>query len=73
MTQWQPASPDPSTQSQLKLTLRKAEAAIALGVSERTLHKLLKTEQIGSFKLDRAVLIPVAELEAFIARKGGLS
>tara|TARA_R110002072_G_scaffold42064_12_gene118126 strand:+ start:76951 stop:77166 length:216 start_codon:yes stop_codon:yes gene_type:complete len=54
-----------------RLTLRKTEAAKALGVSERTLHKLLKTEQIGSFKLDRAVLIPVSELEAFIVRKGG--
>ena len=57
--------------SDLRLTLRKHEAAKALGVSERTLHTLLKSGQIGSIKLDRIVLIPVAELQAFIVRKGG--
>lgn len=61
-----------SDSSPERLTLRKSEAAAALGVSQRTLHNLLKSGQIGSFKLNRAVLIPVAELEAFIARKGGL-
>tara|TARA_R110002111_G_C6003165_1_gene373392 strand:- start:1560 stop:1769 length:210 start_codon:yes stop_codon:yes gene_type:complete len=50
-----------------RLTLRKGEAARALGVSERTLHDLLKSGQIGSFKLGRAVLIPVAEIKAFIS------
>jgi excisionase family DNA binding protein len=66
----------PSTESSPeRLTLRKNEAAAALGVSQRTLHKLLKSGQIGSFKLDRAVLIPVAEIKAFIAQqmqRGGL-
>ncbi len=52
-----------------RLTLRKSEAARALGVSERTLHNLLKSGRIGSFKLDRAVLIPVAGIEAFIAQQ----
>lgn len=58
----------------MRLTLRKSEAARALGVSDRTLHELLKSGQIGSLKLDRAVLIPVAEIEAFIAlgvQRGG--
>ncbi len=71
MNNWQPPAPTPNPPSDLRLTLRKREAANALGVSERTLHTLLKSGQIGSFKLDRIVLIPVAELEAFIARKGG--
>lgn len=60
--------------NETRLTLRKSEAARALGVSDRTLHELLKSGQIGSFKLDRAVLIPVAEIEAFISlgiRSGG--
>jgi excisionase family DNA binding protein len=68
---WQPPTPTTNPPSDLRLTLRKREAAKALGVSERTLHTLLKSGQIGSFKLDRIVLIPVAELQAFIARKGG--
>lgn len=71
MNNWQPPTPINNPSSEFRLTLRKREAAIALGVSERTLHKLVMTGQIGSFKLDRAVLIPVSELEAFIARKGG--
>lgn len=71
MKNWQPPTPIDNPPSELRLTLRKREAAKALGVSERTLHTLLKSGQIGSFKLDRIVLIPVAELEAFIARKGG--
>ena len=60
-----------SGSSPQRMTLRKSEAAAALGVSPRTLHALLQSGQIGSFKLDRIVLIPVAELQAFIARKGG--
>jgi len=70
---WQPPTPTTNPSSDLRLTLRKHEAAKTLGVSERTLHTLLKSGQIGSFKLDRIVLIPVAELEAFIARKGELA
>lgn len=61
-------SPSPDS-SPKRLTLRKKEAAAALGVSQRTLHKLLKSGKIGSFKLDRAVLIPVSGLEAFIAQQ----
>ena len=60
--------------TETRLTLRKSEAARALGISERTLHNLLKSGQIGYFKLNRAVLIPVAEIEAFITlgiKRGG--
>lgn len=60
--------------TETRLTLRKSEAARALGISERTLHNLLKSGQIGSFKLNRAVLIPIAEIESFITlgiKRGG--
>lgn len=49
-----------------RLTLRKREAARALGVSERTLHTLLSTGAIPSLKVGRAVLIPLDGLQAFI-------
>jgi excisionase family DNA binding protein len=65
-----PPMPSDNLPPNPRLTLRKREAAKALGLSERTLHELLKSGQIGSFKLNRAVLIPVAELESFISRRG---
>jgi len=65
---WQSPALNKISPSEPRLTFRKWEAAKALGVSERTLHDLLKSGQIKSLKLNRAVLIPVAELEAFISR-----
>lgn len=47
-----------------------------IGVSERTLRELMRQGEIHYAKLDRAVLIQVRELEAFIERrttKGGVS
>jgi len=47
-----------------------------IGVSERTLRELMRQGEIPFAKLDRAVLIQVSELEAFIERrtmKGGAS
>ena len=65
-------NPSPNADpSEPRLTFRKWEAAKALGVSERTLHDLLKSGQIKSFKLNRTVLIPVVELEAFITQRTG--
>lgn len=55
----------------LRLTYRKREAAAALGISERTLHDLLATREIPSFKLNRAVLIPVEGIRAYIQRQTG--
>jgi excisionase family DNA binding protein len=49
-----------------KLALRPAEAAIALGVSVRTLSNLLSSGKISYVKLERAVLIPIHELNKFI-------
>ncbi len=40
-----------------------------IGVSERTLRELLRQGEIPFAKLDRAVLILVSELEAFIDRR----
>ena len=58
-----------SKQNSQRLTLRPREAAVALGVSERTLRSLVRSGEIPHAKLDRAVLIPIAGLEAFIASK----
>lgn len=74
MNNWQSPISTTDPHSEHRLTYRKQEAAKALGVSERTLHSLLKSRQIKSFKLGRAVLIPVAEIEAFITlgiKRGG--
>jgi excisionase family DNA binding protein len=51
------------------MTLRPREAAEALGVSERTLRSLMRSGEIPFARLNRAVLIPVSGLEAFIASK----
>lgn len=69
----QSGGPQPDSQ---RLTYRKREAAAALGISERTLHDLLAAGEIPSFKLNRAVLIPVEGIRAYIQRqteKGGPS
>ena len=55
--------------SGLRLTIRPKEAALALSISERTLSYLLKEGKICSFKLDRLVLIPIADLEDFVAQR----
>lgn len=67
MNNWQPTAPASAQPTELRLIYRKWEAANALGVSPRTLHDLLKSGKIKSFKVNRAVLIPVAEIKAFIA------
>ena len=57
-----------------RLTLRKGEAAQALGVSERTIHTLLKSGELPSLKMGRVVLIPTEGIRAFIearTQKGG--
>ncbi len=58
-----------SDPSPVRLTLRKNEAAQALGVSERTLHGWLKAGVIPSFKIGRIVQVPVEGLRAFIAHQ----
>ena len=58
------------------ISVRPQQAAEMIGVSERTLRELMRLGEIPFAKLDRAVLIPVSELRAFIARRtrrGGAS
>lgn len=56
------------------IAVRPQQAAEMIGVSERTLRELMRQGELPYAKLDRAVLIQVSELEAFIERrtqKGG--
>lgn len=58
------------------IAVRPQQAAEMIGVSERTLRELMRQGEIPFAKLDRAVLIQVSELEAFVERrtiKGGVS
>lgn len=51
------------------IAVRPQQAAEMIGVSERTLRELLRQGEIKHAKLDRAVLILVSELKAFIERR----
>jgi len=68
MNNWQSPTHNDKRPSELRLTVRPKEAAIAIGVSERTLRTLIKAGEIPASKINRAVLIPIAGLEAFIQR-----
>lgn len=50
--------------------LRVREAALLLNSSERTVWRLLAKRRLATVKLGRAVRIPLAELERFIAAGG---
>lgn len=52
-----------------RITLRPRDAARALGISERTLRDLLGSGAIAHMRLKRAILIPRADLEAFVAAR----
>ena len=58
-----------SQQKPEPIAVRPVQAAEMIGVSERTLRELLRQGEIPHAKLDRAVLILVSELKAFIDRK----
>jgi len=49
------------------IALSPANAALALGVARSTVYELLRTRQIRGKKLGARTLIPVAELERFLA------
>lgn len=57
-------TPPPAT-----IAVRPQQAAEMIGVSERTLRELMRQGELPYAKLDRAVLISVSELEAFIERR----
>ena len=50
-----------------QLGLRLREAARAIGISKRSLWGMAKSGQILHFRIGRALLFPVAELEKWIA------
>ena len=52
-----------------RLALRPKEAATALGVNERTLRKWRRDEGLPYFRLDGSVLIPLAELQRWMAER----
>lgn len=52
-----------------RLTLRKREAAKALGICERTLHEITKNGDIPHFRIGRAVIYPISGLNDWINSK----
>jgi excisionase family DNA binding protein len=51
-----------------KFLVSKREAAIALGISVRTIDNLLACKELLARKVGRRTLIPVTELERFARR-----
>lgn len=56
----------------LRLSLRPAEAAEAIGISERKLAQLMAEGRIPVVRLDRTVILPVAALEQWLAEQVAL-
>jgi excisionase family DNA binding protein len=56
-----------TTTSRLLLTI--PEAALALGIGRSLCYELVLRGELPSIKLGRARRIPVASLEAFVARR----
>jgi len=57
-----------------RLALRPKEAARALGISERLLWSLTNRGEVPHLRMGRAVVYPIAALEAWLAQhasKGG--
>lgn len=52
--------------TRMRITLRPQEAAVALGVSDRTLYGLLKSGDIPHSRVRRAILIRIDDLEAYL-------
>ena len=51
------------------IALRTKEAAIALGISERTLNTWRKTRDVPHFKLNGTVLYPVKDLTEWVSEQ----
>lgn len=56
-----------------RLAYSPADAAENLGVSQRTIWRLIGSGEIGTFKLGSRTLIPADDLRALIARLRGTS
>jgi len=50
-----------------QLSYSVAEVARALGVSSRTIHKLIKSGELPHFRVGHRVLVPYDKLREFIA------
>lgn len=55
------------------LTVRIPQAAQLLGIGRSTFYKLMQAGEVETIKLGRSTLIPVASIEALLAkrRQGG--
>ncbi len=60
---------DEVTALQNRLALRVREAAEALGISEKTLRKWMRDEDLPFFRLEGSVRIPTGELERWMAER----
>ena len=49
-----------------RIALRPKEAAEALGVSDRTLRTWMRDEELPYLRIDRGILIPIADLKEWI-------
>lgn len=49
-----------------RIALRPKEAAETLGISERTLRTWMRDEELPYLRIDRGILIPVADLKDWI-------
>lgn len=67
-----PASGDimtqPTPSDDVRLALTYHEAAQTLGVSERTVWQLVRDRKLKACRIGRAVRIPVAAIEQFLAQ-----
>lgn len=52
-----------------RVAVRIAEAAARLGIGKTVLRTLVRDGELRSFRVGRAVLIPVAELDRFVAER----
>ena len=60
---------DMDTQENRRLLLAVPDAAAVLAVGRTTLYELIATRQLATVHIGRAVRVPRAELEAFVARR----
>jgi len=57
----------------LRLSYSVDEAAHTLGIGRSLLYRLLKTKDLRAVKIGGRTLIPVREIEAYLARLGGVA
>ena len=51
------------------LAVTKREAGRMIGVSERTIERMIHDGQLAHVKLNRRVIVPVAALQQFLAQR----